>query len=292
MVAHAFVEIDQQTIPRRVPPRSGFKVDRVQGGEARSGTARARNPRRSEVGILRATLSSGVMHGHLAAGVGLVHVEEAPQVHSFGTQEADVESGFLGWLKFKPQAGLDSVGRFVVLVKARNHSITEKAATRDCAARAKTQRGGVRVRPGEHAGKRNLCNVGRAGESEQPCGCVQSILIRVAGECPGGAAARRRLAGQQGHWDNPMEKSGATAQDNVVLAAKVIGKTSARIEFCFRAVQHICRKSLKLVAKAIVHAQIVSGLPGMLEIESAIIVRGFSLCLVPHGTGDSLSLEH
>src|SRR5580765_6180071 len=89
-----------------------------------------------------------------------------------------------------------------------------------------------------------------------------------------------------------MEDPGATAQDHVVLAAKVVGKAGARIKFSFGTVQHVGRKSFKLIAQAIVQIQISSDLPGMLKIETAIIMRRLTFRLISHRVGNSLSLEY
>src|SRR5262245_45339884 len=168
MMAHAFIEIYQQAIPGGVPLGCSLEVHRVEGWEAGSGAARARNSGRSKIRVLESTLASGVMDSHLAAGVGLVHVEEAAQMNAFGAQEADIERRFFGRLKFKPQAGLDSVRGLVVLIEPHDYGVTKEAAAGDRAAGAKAQRSGVRISSREHAGERNLGNVRRAGEGTQP----------------------------------------------------------------------------------------------------------------------------
>ncbi len=89
-----------------------------------------------------------------------------------------------------------------------------------------------------------------------------------------------------------MKEPGTTTQHYVVLAAKVIGKASARIELCFRTIQNVGWKSLKLVAQASVKSQVAFDLPRILDVQSAIVVRSFSFRLVADGAGDSLSLEH
>ena len=98
---------------------------------------------------------------------------------------------------------------------------------------------------------------------------------------------------QEGAWQassgmgiDPVENSCAGAQHHVVLAAKVIGKASARIEFRLGAIQHVRGKSLKLVSQAKVHAQIAAGLPGVLEIQPAVIVRRLSLRLIADGAAE------
>ncbi len=98
------------------------------------------------------------------------------------------------------QAGLDSVGRFVVLVEPRNHGIAKEAATGHGAARAKAQRRRIRIGSSHHAGQRDLRNVRRAGKSKQTRIGIQIVFIRAAGECSGGPAAGRRLTRKTAAW--------------------------------------------------------------------------------------------
>src|SRR5580765_1500949 len=145
------------------------------------------------------------MHGGLSAGIRLIHVEETAQVHAFGAQKADVQRGIFCRLQLKTKAGLDSVRRFVVFIKARDHGVAKEAAASHCAARAKAQWSGIRVSSAEHACQRNLSDVGSAGKSKEACCRIQSILIGATGECSCCAAAGRRLAGEQWHGDNSMK---------------------------------------------------------------------------------------
>ena len=55
-----------------------------------------------------------------------------------------------------------------------------------------------------------------------------------------------------------MEESSAAANHHVVLAAKVVGKASARIEFRLGAIQYVGWKRFKLIAQAGVQSQIGS----------------------------------
>src|SRR5262249_49761548 len=173
-----------------------------------------------------------------------------------------------------------------------DYCVAKEAAAGDRAAGAKAQRSGVRIPSREHAGERNLGNVRRAGEGKQPRGGVERIFVRTSGECSRGTAARRSLAGKQGHGNDPVENPAPATQHDVVLASEVVGKAGTRVKFSFRTVEHVLRKGFKLVAQAVIQVQVAPGLPGVLKIESAVIVRGFALRLVAHGAGNSLPLEY
>src|SRR5260370_33391580 len=162
-----------------------------------------------------------------------------------------MKSGMFRGLKFQTQAGLNSVGRVVVFIKARDHRVSKKAATGNRAARAEAERSSVRVSSSKHPCERNLRNVWCAGKGKETRCCVQSIFVRPPRICPRGAAASGRLTGQQRHGNNSMEDPCAAAQNNVVLSAKVIGEAGSRIEFFLRTVQHLGRKCFELVAEPV-----------------------------------------
>src|SRR5215467_501937 len=166
-MAQPLVEVHQQAIPFGIPTRGSLKIDGVQSWEARRSTARAWNARSGKISVFEAGLPFGIVDRYLPAGIRLVHIEEASQMHTFGAQEADIEGRVLCWLEVEPQTGLDSIGRFVIFVEAHDHGITEEATPRHRATWAKSKRSGVRIGPSQHVRQGDLRNVRGAREGKQ-----------------------------------------------------------------------------------------------------------------------------
>src|SRR5258708_3149214 len=130
-------------------------------------------------------------------------------MHTLRAQKAYVQSWVVGGLKLQGKAGLDSVRRLVVFVKAGDDRVAKEAAAGDCSARTEAERSSVRISSTEHIRKCDGGDVWCAGKSKQACGGIERVFLRTSGLWPAGSAAGRLLARQQWHGDDAVEDSAA-----------------------------------------------------------------------------------
>src|SRR5262249_39573262 len=243
-----------------------------------------------EVGVFGPGLSLRIMNRRLAAGIGLVDVVEAAQVHALGAQHADVESGVVRWLEREPQAHLNAIGWRVILVETDDGRVAEKAAAGTCASGAESERSCIGIGSAKNVGECDRRNVRGAGESEKTRGCVQRIAIG-SGIRTGGSSARGDLAGQQRHGNHAVENAGAAAHNNVVLGAEAVGESRARVKLLHGIVQSFGRKSFELIAKSVIQRQAAGGPPFVLDVETGVGVADRPLGLATDRRGNALAPE-
>src|SRR5579862_123586 len=88
-------------------------------------------------------------------------------MHAFTSHYCDVQGRIFERLKCQAQAALDTVWRFVVLVEARNHRVSEETASGNRASRTETQWRRIGINSTKHVSQRNGCDIRCARKSKE-----------------------------------------------------------------------------------------------------------------------------
>ena len=148
VVGEAFVEVDQKSIPNRIPFGISLEVHcetQKACGNCTPGKYRASHPGRNHrrkagkigaIHILESQVAAGIVEGELPSRIRLIHIEETSQVNAAHMQTGNVEDCVLERLEFDSQAYLCSVGRLVIFVEAHDHRV-ERWIRIDCGGEAR-----------------------------------------------------------------------------------------------------------------------------------------------------------
>src|SRR5690349_4597799 len=148
-MAGAFIEVNQQAVPLRIPFGVGLEIDcdvRLYGaGEWKNRSTVSWN--RYNVVVKFLTDSAARVMNRCRATVlrRLIDVIEASQMYAPDMQSCDVQHSVLEGLNFDTEASLHAVRRFVISGEARDDRITEKSAGGDEATWAARRRQRFRV---------------------------------------------------------------------------------------------------------------------------------------------------
>ncbi len=244
VVGQALVEVDQQSIPLRIPLGISFEVDTEGEGsdvgdnaKQRTGKAirRIGGTRRAAIVIFGSRVPMRIVDGVRGGlrsrvveliSVRLVHIVETSQVYPAHVHSGNAQDGVLERLDFKTQAGLRSVGRLVILDEANNDRL-QRTCRIICngltGMEQRVQRGGI----GERV----------SAKGRQPRIRVQIVLDIFSSWIFRQASARGNLAHEQGRRNLSVEEPGATTNHEAAVPARRVRESGARIEVLQRIVE-------------------------------------------------------
>src|SRR5258708_2195028 len=181
------------------------------------------------------------MDGNLGGRIRLVHIIKTAEVDAADVKTADAHRCIREGIKFNRRAGLNAVRIPMILIEANHNGRSKECAVRDRSAT------GERVRKWisrivwisaifDQSLKPKTGDRWGAGEGEEFCLCIETVLERAVGILPivelsdvACAAARRLLAGKKRRRNNSMEQAKASTNNKISLRAEIICNAQPRI---------------------------------------------------------------
>src|SRR5487761_980518 len=153
------LQVHQQAVINGIPSRSRFEIHAprriAESREQRlSRNARIRDAlvraSRSlweirEENVLTAHRAPRGMHLHLAAGIRLVYIEKAAEMHATQMDSGNAEVSAFEWLELERGTCLDAIRRLAVLLETHDCRVLLKTAIVQRRAAAQRRRRGVRI---------------------------------------------------------------------------------------------------------------------------------------------------